>query len=214
MENNYQLSRIHNYINGLMSKEEMHTLEREALDDPFLQDAIDGYALQKGVDTKSLSLLQKRLANRIEEQPLGRNRRFYGWQRLAIGATAAVMFVTVCLLLLIKYIPQRQTAGLREVEIMQENTFSISLISSQSNAEPRGGWSSFEAYIQQNLKEKNYEKGSLIVTFDIDKDGTPIQIQEEKNKKEKHKAFDKLKKLITDGPKWHGDQAAISIDFH
>ncbi len=52
MENNYQLSRIHNYIHGLMTKEDMFQLEREALEDPFLQDAIDGYRLQNGVDAR------------------------------------------------------------------------------------------------------------------------------------------------------------------
>lgn len=46
MENNYQLSRIQNYISGLMNKEEMFQLEKEALEDPFLQDAIEGYRMQ------------------------------------------------------------------------------------------------------------------------------------------------------------------------
>ena len=99
MENNYQLSRIHNYIHGLMSKEEMFQLEREALDDPFLQDAIDGYRLQNGVDARQLSLLQQRLSRRVEDTVATRHAQYFTWQRLTIGATAAVLFVTLLALM-------------------------------------------------------------------------------------------------------------------
>ncbi len=63
MENNYQLTRIHNYVMGLMSKEEMYDMEREALNDPFLQDAIDGYKLQQGVDSPRRSKPKRRIKN-------------------------------------------------------------------------------------------------------------------------------------------------------
>src|SRR5690606_24326527 len=140
MDNNYQLSRIHNYNGGLMSKEEMHAFEREALEDPFLQDALEGYAMQNGVDAKKLSLLQKRLATRVEQYDDQRNNRFFRWQRLAIGATAAVMFVSVCILLLIKYLPQPQKSGLSEVEILQESGYIITVNGSNSAAQPVDGW--------------------------------------------------------------------------
>ncbi|HMR18323.1 MAG TPA: hypothetical protein PKA53_03400 [Sphingobacterium sp.] len=214
MESNYQLSRIHNYINGLMSKEEMHALEREALEDPFLQDAIDGYALQQGVDARQLSLLQKRLVSRVEAQAVGRDRRFYSWQRLAVGTTAAVMFVTVCILLLIKYLPQQQpTAGLTEVEIMQENTYAISLQPYQEGAEPVEGWTDYEIYLNKNFQGNHDEVGVLHVTFKIDGDGKPYDIQEETNGKN-HLSFDDLKVLLQNGPAWQGEQARIAVDIH
>src|SRR5690606_41855039 len=92
MENNYQLTRIHNYVMGLMSKEDMYDMEREALNDPFLQDAIDGYKLQQGVDSHQLSILQQRLAKKIEAKAEDKKRRFYNWQRLTVGMAAAVLF--------------------------------------------------------------------------------------------------------------------------
>ena len=40
---NYGFSDIHRYLNGQMTAKEMHDMERAALQDPFLADAIEGY---------------------------------------------------------------------------------------------------------------------------------------------------------------------------
>ncbi len=40
---NYGFGDIHRYLNGQMTAKEMHDLERAALQDPFLADAIEGY---------------------------------------------------------------------------------------------------------------------------------------------------------------------------
>lgn len=40
---NYSLTDIERYLQGLMSAKEMHDMERAALQDPFLADAIEGY---------------------------------------------------------------------------------------------------------------------------------------------------------------------------
>jgi hypothetical protein len=166
MENNYQLSRIHNYVHGLMNRDEMYALEREALDDPFLQDAIDGYKLQQGVDAKQLSILQQRLATRVEEQATDKNRRFYSWQRLAIGMAAGVMFMVVCTLLLMKYLPQQKTSALTEVELMDDITWEYSIQQLYgNNAEPVEGWSDFETYLLQYLSVENKSESNSKITF-------------------------------------------------
>ncbi|WP_166332458.1 hypothetical protein [Sphingobacterium chungjuense] len=168
MDNNYQLSRIHNYVAGLMSREDMHALEREAINDPFLQDAIDGYKLQNGVETAPLSLLQKRLAARIEQRGLERNRRFFGWQRLTVGLVAAVMFVVVCSLLVFRHLQQKPTnstqvegitiitPALRVQVVPEEN----------SDARPLKGWDRFSQKLHKNLS--SYTSAiSVDVRFDI-----------------------------------------------
>lgn len=210
MDNNYQLSRIHNYINGLMSKEEMHALEREALDDPFLRDAIEGYALQNGIDTKQLSLLQKRLATRVEQYADRRDKRFYGWQRLAVGATAAVMFVTVCILLLIKYMPQQQNASLTEVEILQENHYRITIDEQQSSAQPSDGWAHYQHYIDQHLSNAKQREGRIHITFDVNGQGEAYNVQEQ-TERGAVAAPTEFQHLITDGPKWSGKKGAIVL---
>jgi len=41
---NYLVEDIERYLNGGMSAKEMHDMERAALQDPFLADAIEGYS--------------------------------------------------------------------------------------------------------------------------------------------------------------------------
>lgn len=212
MDNNYQLSRIHNYINGLMSKEEMHALEREALNDPFLHDAIEGYALQNGVDAKQLSLLQKRLAARVEQHSVRRDQRFYGWQRLAVGATAAVMFVTVCILLLIKYMPQQKNASLTEVEILQENSYRITIEGERTSAQPLEGWTNYQHYIDQHLNNTEQREGRIHITFDVNEQGEAYNIKEQ-TESGTVDALAELHHLITNGPKWSGKKGDIVLDI-
>ncbi len=212
MENNYQLSRIHNYVNGLMNREEMHALEREALEDPFLQDAIDGYGLQEGVDVKQLSLLQQRLATRTAEQSIGKSKRFYGWQRLAIGATAAVMFVTICTLLLLRYLPQ-QKSKLTEVELMQDQVFSIALANTgQFDGEPVIGWAKYELYLTHDYTGRGHKEGEVLVRFKVDEQGKPFQLSIDG--KEDLTEYAELVKLLEDGPKWRGQEVEMRIDLH
>lgn len=176
MENNYQLSRIHNYINGLMSQEEMYALEREALDDPFLQDAIDGYRLQEGVDVKQLSLLQQRLATRLQENATLKNKRFYNWQRLAIAMAAGVLFVAVCTLLLIRYLPQNQTSALTEVEIMQDRVYSISISNFDAERPPVGGWKWFDEKLNKKFSASIEHELQAEVEIVHVKEGIPLDI--------------------------------------
>ncbi len=211
MENNYQLSRIHNYIHGLMSKEDMHALEREALDDPFLQDAIDGYRLQNGVDAKSLSLLQQRLERRVTEHAQQKNRYFFGWQRLAIGLVAAVMFVTVCTLVLMRHLPNRGANNVTEVELMDEVLTETSVLPLANNdAVPVDGWEAFADFLSTHYSGLNKER-KLQVFFKVDGEGTPYAVEPEKAITPRIR--DEVIKILESGPKWKGKEGHIEIVF-
>lgn len=166
MENNYQLSRIHNYVMGLMNREDMHAIEREAMDDPFLQDAIDGYKLQQGVDSVPLSLLQKRLAARIEQKAIERDRRFYTWQRLSVGLVAAVMFVVVCSLIFFRYMGDRQLKT-REVLLMEEEYRITMYEYDGSTAVPFQGWEVFKEELNSEIREFG-EQETVRISFTVD----------------------------------------------
>jgi len=211
MENNYQLSRIHNYIHGLMSREEMHALEREALEDPFLQDAIDGYKMQQGVDVKSLSLLQQRLERRIAEHAQRKNRFYFSWQRLAIGMVAAVMFIAVCTLLLIRYLPNRQHTNVTEVELMDDVlTQAVVHALPDGDAQPVGGWEAFSAFVSEHYSGVNMEK-RLEVRFKVGQDGLPYDIQPQIAKR--HQIHGEILQILQKGPKWQGKEGHIEIVF-
>ena len=212
MENNYQLSRIHNYVHGLMSHEDMHALEREALDDPFLQDAIDGYRLQQGVDVKQMSILQQRLAERIESQATARDKRFYSWQRLAVGMAAGVMFMVVCTLLLLKYLPQNRIATLTEVEIMPVKEYNIKIYpSDQNKATPVNGWGDVEKRISKSIENLNISDGSEIIFLEFDKEGRVIRGGSE------HSTLldldTSLIYKIFENVKWEGSSAVFTLEI-
>lgn len=210
MENNYQLSRIHNYIHGLMSKEEMFQLEREALDDPFLQDAIDGYRLQNGVDARQLSLLQQRLNRRVEDTIATRHAQYFTWQRLAIGATAGVLFVTLLALLYFKHFngkAERRT----DVELSEpENRVSVEPLLDGGDATPREGWKTFEQYLNKQSMA-SVRGGTIIVNFTIDKNGVPANIRAEGQPESSF--LDEAIRLLQTGPKWQGTKGRLKIVF-
>src|SRR5690606_36208837 len=156
MNSSYQIVRIQRYLKGELSRDEMYELEREALNDPLLQDAIDGYRLQKDVSHRQLSLLQQRLADRIEGQAKERNAFFFGWQRLGVAATACVLMVLVLVLLWMRNQPVPQ-AG--EKEVLVELATPESLVRAHVvaaagpglDAHPEGGWDRFNAYLNDKL---------------------------------------------------------------
>ncbi|MEN5056064.1 hypothetical protein [Sphingobacterium kitahiroshimense] len=210
MENNYQLSRIHNYISGLMNKEEMFQLEKEALEDPFLQDAIEGYRLQKGVDVRQLSLLQQRLNRRVEQTISTRNAQFYTWQRLAVGSAAAVIFVVLIAFIYFKNFNTNKSRT-TEVELSSpENKIAIEPILTGGDASPIEGWNAFEQYLQRNVQVRDVG-GKIILNFEVDKNGKLINVNFEDAPNEVLKK--EILRLIDKGPKWHGKKGKLIISF-
>jgi len=57
---------IRKYLNGELDAKAMHRLERQAQDDPFLMDALEGYEKAGSSQQKQLNELTARLKNRIE----------------------------------------------------------------------------------------------------------------------------------------------------
>ncbi len=71
----YTASDIEKYQQGLLSPADMHAMEKAALDDPFLADAMEGYAEAGTTLQADLNDVKNRLAQRTEEKtnviPLG-----------------------------------------------------------------------------------------------------------------------------------------------
>lgn len=93
--NGFNAADIEKYHKGLLSNNERHALEKAALDDPFLADALEGYATP-GIDLSAdMKSLKARLAQRIEKEedkviPIGNsNVPRMRWMRVA----AAVVLI-------------------------------------------------------------------------------------------------------------------------
>ncbi|MCY4778461.1 hypothetical protein ORI89_02270 [Sphingobacterium sp. UT-1RO-CII-1] len=209
MDNHYQLLRIHNYINGLMSSEDMHLFEREALNDPFLQDAIDGYTLQHGVNKKHLSLLQQRLQKRVVAHESLKNKQYFSWQRLTIGALSAVLFISVCILFLIRYLPKNQGNHVTQVELMKgfDASFRIKPLKG-SNAEPIIGWEKFEEYLSLQIFTTEEDR-TFVIYFDIDQAGQVQNLRMEDPVVDT--MLEELTAIFKGGTKWKGEKGILQL---
>jgi TonB family protein len=59
---------IRRYLAGQLDDKAMHALERQALDDPFLAEALEGYAERKPDQRAHLADLDKRLQRRVQDK--------------------------------------------------------------------------------------------------------------------------------------------------
>ncbi|MBI3140190.1 MAG: carboxypeptidase-like regulatory domain-containing protein [Sphingobacteriales bacterium] len=92
---NFSAADIEKYHKGLLSAKEMHAMEKAALEDPFLADAMEGYTTEAVNIATDISELQDRLAERIKQEnkglPLkGSGQSGFPWMRAAaiIGVLA------------------------------------------------------------------------------------------------------------------------------
>jgi hypothetical protein len=85
------ISQIQKYLNGELDAKAMHRLEREAQDDPFLMDALEGYTVQKAISRITWIAMQKRLQARTATK----TRRIIPWAVISIAASVIGFAVIV-----------------------------------------------------------------------------------------------------------------------
>jgi hypothetical protein len=86
---------LEDYLDGKLDAKTMNRVEREALEDPFVAEALAGLSASPRRALESISLLQKQLKDRIAQQQITKKQAVITWQRLSIGSAAAVLFITV-----------------------------------------------------------------------------------------------------------------------
>ncbi|MCX2573832.1 carboxypeptidase-like regulatory domain-containing protein [Pedobacter sandarakinus] len=88
---------LEDYLDGKLDAKAMHFVEKQALEDPFVAEALEGLK-QSPKRKQTLSILQKQLHDRIAEKPIRRKLWGITTQRLSIAATATVAFIAVSIL--------------------------------------------------------------------------------------------------------------------
>jgi carboxypeptidase-like protein/TonB-like protein len=96
--NTFTAADIEKYHKGLLSPKEMHELEKAALEDPFLADALEGYGAEPVNTADDLAELQRKLQQRVSSSkivvmPPARN---FQWWRVAAAVVilGGIGFVT------------------------------------------------------------------------------------------------------------------------
>ena len=80
--------KIIDYIQGKRRGKEANKLEREAMNDPFLQDAIDGFDAVQGDHVQAIHELENKI-----NQKTGKRKSFISYRLWAISAAASVVFI-------------------------------------------------------------------------------------------------------------------------
>ncbi|WP_293784929.1 carboxypeptidase-like regulatory domain-containing protein [uncultured Pedobacter sp.] len=88
---------LEDYLDGKLDARAMHFVEKQALEDPFVAEALEGLK-QSPKRRQTLSILQKQLYDRVSEKPVKRKLWGITTQRLSIAATATVAFIAVSIL--------------------------------------------------------------------------------------------------------------------
>lgn len=89
---------LKDYIQGKRKGKEANRLEREAMNNPFLQDAIDGFDAVDGNHLSTIEMLEKQIEGKTERK---KNRIvLFRWQMLAVAASVIILFGVSSLLFL------------------------------------------------------------------------------------------------------------------
>jgi len=102
---------LEDYLDGKLDAKSMNRVERAALEDPFVAEALAGLSMSPNRSLVSLSLLQKQLKERVAEQQHVKKSAVITWQRLSIAATAAVLFISVGIIFWMKQVNYQEVAG-------------------------------------------------------------------------------------------------------
>ncbi|MFT4023029.1 MAG: carboxypeptidase-like regulatory domain-containing protein [Flavihumibacter sp.] len=89
---NYSAADIEAYWQGRLNARTMHAMEKAALDDPFLADAMEGYRLQWESEKESAAYHLNDLATRLETRISGKQRKNrIAWWKPAVAASVLVI---------------------------------------------------------------------------------------------------------------------------
>lgn len=82
------ISKIKKYLEGKLDARAMHQLEKRALDDPFLMDALEGYGKKGAHQKENLDALTARLQQRVADKKV---RRMIPWVPVSVAASILVI---------------------------------------------------------------------------------------------------------------------------
>jgi hypothetical protein len=164
-ENNhmtYSGADIEKYWTGQLSSQEMHAMEKAALDDPFLADAMEGYRNLKDNKQpvgKDIAELKERLKDMLENREVPVISRTRWWRLAAVFVILVGIGVVVYRLLVSDY-PQQQVAVRKETASTEnESRIAINDSAAENNIAPKKDSS--------KLLAKNDSKGQRLSSHEM-----------------------------------------------
>lgn len=128
---NYTAGDIENYHRGLLSAAERHALEKAALDDPMLADALEGYATAGVKTSADIAELKKRLAEKIRTATgtVVTMRRSFWLARWKVAAMITLLAGAAFLVYRLAFVNKKQS----DIVLQSQETQSLSEAESKTN---------------------------------------------------------------------------------
>jgi hypothetical protein len=198
------------YIEGKKHGKEANRLEREAMDDPFLQGALEGFNKVEGDHVEVIKHLEKKYSHTSDVAQVNKNALFYG----SVAATILLLIVAGAFLIIKK---DKQNAPLIVTLQLSENESEKSIDSADLSENdltvadsksvvdiPKApfGEKEFIKYCQQTAgKNVCYGQSATVkVSFFIDETGKPTKIECKKYSCEEAKK--EIENLLASSPVW------------
>ncbi|MDF3077161.1 MAG: hypothetical protein K0S09_1050 [Sphingobacteriaceae bacterium] len=195
---------IQQYLDGQLDPKQMHELEKHALEDPFLADALEGFANIHN-PVSHLSILQRQLEERIAIKHENKNLFNFTWQRLSVAATAGLMFIAACILFWMNSHKRDVPAqpGTKRVDVELNRGINKAGQSTAKDS-PQIGWEKYREYLAQNTRNSGAglsAPASVSLSFSVDDRGNPVTIKVENGVN----AYcdEEAIRLVKEGPKWN-----------
>ena len=218
---------IQQYCAGTLDPRAMHELEKMALEDEFLADALEGYHSVRA-DEQHLSMLQKQLHERVAKKHLEKVKVSTTAQRISIAAVASVIFILATILFWMRGFntPEVTKAKATSVSLNKQELSTLEsearfIASVSGNTAPVVGWKEYEEYIQRNMRIPHHavnSSSSVNVEFTVDLNGKQSNYKILKSISPAHDA--EAIRLIDEGPSWRPavdgkpTKAVLSITFN
>lgn len=133
----YTAADIEKYHKGQLSPKEMHNLEKAALEDPFLADALEGFAVPGVQVADDIAILRKRLEDKLSQNDTkvvsmgGTQKTGFPWFRVA----AAVVILAGAGLLANQFLFNKKETGIAEVKPAMDKSKENAAAPASTNAD-------------------------------------------------------------------------------
>lgn len=160
---------IEKYHQGLLSNKERHELEKAALDDPFLSDAMEGYATN-GVQVKAdLEELKKRLSQKTDETKIILLKKSSGNNFRLLRAAVLLVFVAGAGLLIYQFGFKKKSGEIAQAETTKkEKIKSVDSIKTATTTAGNVTAPASETKPLSDLKEGPTTKKDIVTKSDIE----------------------------------------------
>ena len=189
----------------MLDPKAMHELEKEALEDDFLAEALEGYHTVMPAHA-NMSILQQQLHTRIAKHRVEKTAVSLSANRMSIAAVAGLVLILSGILFWMVSFENQTTPSVPTTTIE----------SAGSSVQPETGWSAYNQYLQNNIRPNSTDlSGKIIMELSVGADRRVQDVRIVSGLSDGQNA--EAIRLVKEGPAWNASAPAkvkITINYN